>query len=238
MITMQIEGFQVYVTETHRCACYLIETSKKRVLIDTSMQFERNTITKCIQKTGNKGIDAIFLTHSHTDHVANALYFSNMFNCEVYISKKGIHNMKNGHCNMPKGTNALSKGIYWAESRFPLYNFSQFHPCPQVRILNDEVVTYYLGDSAELLETPGHTDDSISILLKREIAIVGDLVVNAFGNLYPPFADDESALSTSWKALLDTRCNVFLPAHGRPIHRKKLISSYKKHFLYASKGHS
>jgi glyoxylase-like metal-dependent hydrolase (beta-lactamase superfamily II) len=88
------------------------------------------------------------------------------------------------------------------------------------------------------MSTYPFSDDSISILLKRKFAIVGDLMVNAFGNLYPPFADDESALNTSWKALLNTRCNVFLPAHGRPIHRKKLISSYKNHFLYASKGHS
>jgi len=183
---------------------------------------------RCIQKTGTKGIDAIFLTHSHTDHVANALYFSNAFNCEVYISKEGISNLKNGHCKMPKGTNAFSKGIYWTESRLPIYDFTQFHACPKIRILNDEVVKYYLGDNAEFLETPGHTDDSISILLKREIAIVGDLMVNAFGNQYPPFADDESSLKASWKALLDTKCSVFLPAHGKPFHREQLIYAYKK----------
>ena len=238
MITIQKEGFQVYITKTHRCACYLVETSKKRVLIDTSMRFERNIVKKCIQSTGTKGIDAIFLTHSHTDHVANALYFSNAFNCEVYISNEGISNLKNGHCKMPKGINAFSKGIYWAEKKLPFYDFTQFDACPKVRILDDEVVKYYLGESAELLKTPGHSDDSISILLNREIAIVGDLMVNAFGNLYPPFADDESALNASWKAFLDTKCNAFLPAHGKLIHRKKLISSYKKSFLSANKGYS
>lgn len=228
MITIQKEGFQVYITKTHRCACYLVETSKKRVLMDTSMKFERDIVMRCIQNTGNKGIDAIFLTHSHTDHVANALYFSNTFNCDVYISKKGISNLTNGRCKMPKGTNAFSKGIYWAEKRLPFYDFTRFDACPKVKILDDEVVKYYFGDSAELLKTPGHSDDSISILLNREIAIVGDLMVNAFGNQYPPFADDESALKASWKALLDTQCSLFLPAHGKPFDRKQLIYAYKK----------
>lgn len=228
MITIHKKGFQVYITETHRCACYLVETSKKRVLIDTSMRFERNIIMRCIQKTGTKGIDGIFLTHSHTDHVANALYFSNVFNCDIYISEKGISNMRAGHCNMPKGTNPFSKGIYWAQSWFPFYDFTRFPPCKKIRILNNEVVKSYLGNSAELLETPGHTDDSISILLNKEIAIIGDLMVNAFGNQYPPFADDESALKASWKALLDTQCSIFLPAHGKPFHREQLINAYKK----------
>ena len=53
-----------------------------------------------------------------------------------------------------------------------------------------QVVKSYLDESSELLKTSGHTDDSISILLDNRIAVVGDVMVNTFGNFYSLFADD------------------------------------------------
>lgn len=76
MIIWSKYGYSVYMTETRRCACYIIETKNVHVLVDTSMKFERDTVAQSIRKTGAQGIDAIFLTHSHTDHVENAKFFS------------------------------------------------------------------------------------------------------------------------------------------------------------------
>jgi glyoxylase-like metal-dependent hydrolase (beta-lactamase superfamily II) len=191
------------------------------------MSFEKDAVAKSIQATRGQNIDAIFLTHSHTDHVANAQYFSDVFRCKVYISEKGLPNINQGFCTMPKGTFFGGRQIHSIDPHIPFYQFTQFHPCSQIEPLNSEVVRYFLGESSELLETPGHTIDSISILLNNSIAIVRDAMVNAFGKLYPPFADDEKAVLTSWKALLGTQCELFCPAHGRPISREKLLSTYQ-----------
>jgi glyoxylase-like metal-dependent hydrolase (beta-lactamase superfamily II) len=200
----------------------------KLVLVDTSMRFELAALIRSMQKIGVRKIDAIFLTHSHTDHVANAQYFSNAYNCKIYISEKGLEKIQKGRCSMPKGTTPFGKLIYWTVEKNPFYEFVNFQACPQAEILNDMVVKAYLGDSAELLLTPGHTDDSISILLDKRIAIVGDAMVNNFGNQYPSFADDEEAVKASWKALLDTRCELFCPAHGNPLKREELLFAYRK----------
>lgn len=228
MIILSKNGYAVHQTMTRRCACYIIEKDKYRVLVDTSMRFEKDAVAKSIQAIGGRKIDAIFLTHSHTDHVANAQYFSDIFHCKVYISEKRLSNIQQGYCTMPKGTNSFSRLIQRVESQIPFYQFTRFQPCPQAEPLNNEVLRFYLGESSELLETPGHTNDSISILLGNCIAVVGDAMVNTFGNLYPPFADDEEAVITSWKALLDTQCELLCPAHGNPLRREKLISSYQK----------
>jgi len=191
------------------------------------MRFEKGAVLKSIQSVGAK-IDAIFLTHSHTDHVANAQYFSDAFDCKVYISKKGITKIRQGCRTMPKGTNVFTRLIHRVDSQISFYQFTRFQACSQVEPLNDDVVKFFLSESAELLETPGHTDDSISILLDNQIAVVGDAMVNTFGNLYPPFADDEKAVITSWKTLLDTQCELFCPAHGKPLRREMLLFSYQK----------
>lgn len=228
MIISNMNGCIVHRTKTHRCSCYIIDTGEYRILIDTSMGFEKSAVAKCIQTIRGQNIDAIFLTHSHTDHVANAQYFSDVFHCKVFISEKGLPNIRQGSCTMPKGTYYLSRLIQRIEPHIPFYQFTRFHPCSRIEPLNNEVVRYYLGESSELIETPGHTVDSISISLNNSIAIVGDAMVNAFGKLFPPFADDENVVLSSWKALLSTQCELFCPAHGKPISREKLLSAYEK----------
>ncbi|MEL7654482.1 MAG: MBL fold metallo-hydrolase, partial [Bacillota bacterium] len=96
-------GCSVYKTETHRCICYIIKSNKSSVLVDTSVKFERAAITNSFRDMGINKIDAIFLTHSHTDHVANAKYLSDSYHCPVYIAQKGIEKVRRGNCVMPKG---------------------------------------------------------------------------------------------------------------------------------------
>lgn len=228
MIIWSENGYKLYKTRTYRCLCYRIETEQTHVLIDTSMRFERHSVAKSIRKARAKKIDAIFLTHSHTDHVANAKYFVDAYQCKVYISPKGLQRVQQGSCTMPKGTNPQGKVIHWLESKIPFYEFTHFEACPQAEALDSNVIKTYLGESAQLLETPGHTEDSVSIILNHAVAIVGDALVNVFGNQYPPFSDDEEAVIRSWKALLDTGCEWFFPAHGMPLHRSKLQAAYQK----------
>lgn len=228
MIVFYENGYTVYRTMTQRCACYIIKTNQYSVLIDTSMRFERNSVIRSIEAAGISKIDAIFLTHSHTDHVANARYFSNEFHCSVYVSHKGMKHMIKGCCTMPKGTNSFSRLLSRVEPQIPFYQFTRFEACPQVKPISSEVVKLYLGECLELLETPGHTTDSVSFILDKHIAFVGDAMVHVLRNIYPPFVDDEKAVITSWGALLSTQCQTFCPAHGNPVSREKLIRAYQR----------
>jgi endoribonuclease LACTB2 len=68
-----------------------------------------------------------------------------------------------------------------------------------------------LGIAGELLETPGHSDDSVSLVLDGGEVFTGDLT-------RPDMATEEqrTAVRASWQALLDRGAAWILPGHGAP----------------------
>jgi len=71
-----------------------------------------------------------------------------------------------------------------------------------------------IGIAGEILHTPGHSDDSVSLLLDNGSAFTGDLT--------PPelaWGDAEKAVHSSWKQLVEKGARRIYPGHGevRPI---------------------
>jgi endoribonuclease LACTB2 len=74
-----------------------------------------------------------------------------------------------------------------------------------------------IGIAGEILATPGHSADSVSVLLDDGKVFTGDL---------PPFMpdwDDEQgrSIKSSWKLLRDHGAKTIFPAHG-PIRELEL----------------
>jgi endoribonuclease LACTB2 len=64
-----------------------------------------------------------------------------------------------------------------------------------------------LGIDGEVIATPGHSDDSVSLVLDAGMAFVGDLP--------PPLADETNqALQASWAALRARGVRTIYPGHG------------------------
>lgn len=68
-----------------------------------------------------------------------------------------------------------------------------------------------IGIEGEILETPGHSDDSVSLLLDGGDAFTGDLT-------RPDLATKEqaAAVAASWRTLMARGAATFYPAHGGP----------------------
>ncbi len=66
-----------------------------------------------------------------------------------------------------------------------------------------------LGMAGEILHTPGHSDDSVSLLLDDGSAFTGDLT-------HPAFATEEQApaIAASWRLLRDRGAARVYPGHG------------------------
>jgi glyoxylase-like metal-dependent hydrolase (beta-lactamase superfamily II) len=66
-----------------------------------------------------------------------------------------------------------------------------------------------IGITAEILHTPGHSDDSVSLLLDDGSVFTGDLTPLRFVGL-----EDPEVVSASWRTLKERGATQVYPAHG------------------------
>lgn len=76
--------------------------------------------------------------------------------------------------------------------------------------------------------TPGHTEDSIS-LVAGEAAFVGDAARNTLNfagmSYHPILLYDEEICRESWNRLINEGVKRIFPAHGRPFDATKLMTA-------------
>ena len=68
-----------------------------------------------------------------------------------------------------------------------------------------------IGIKGALIETPGHSDDSLSLVLDSGTTFVGDLT-------WPDRVDEQKieVVTASWRALIAAGARVIYPGHGGP----------------------
>mgnify|MGYP001823185938 CR=1 FL=1 len=76
------------------------------------------------------------------------------------------------------------------------------------------------GIPGRVVYTPGHSSGSVTVMLDTGEAFVGDLAMNKFPLCFSPslpiFADDPSAVISSWRKLIQLGASTVYPAHGKP----------------------
>ena len=210
-----------------RSNVYLVDHPKMKILVDTSPTRKWRKLKSRLHRLGIEKFDFLVLTHTHFDHVGNAQKIKEQFNAKVIVHRSETHLLSEAISKIPAGTNHVTRFLVNRLGK-RASSIARFDSC-QPDILVDLVFRFNeYGLNAYLLHTPGHTAGSISLIVDDEIAIVGDAMFGIFPHsIFPPFADDIKELKISWDKLLNTKCKLFLPAHGTGNSRKlvlKLIS--------------
>ena len=108
---------------------------------------EGKTVVKKLQKL-NITPDALILTHSHWDHAGGGLNIKKGFpDIEIMASNLGIQSLKN-----PNEFNAAFSDIT-----------PKLRPIENITPLRDNDVIDIGGNELRIIETPGHTNCSISV---------------------------------------------------------------------------
>jgi len=67
--------------------CFFISDNNKNILIDAGISAKQITERLAIINKGAEDIDAIFITHEHTDHIRGADVFARKFKVPIYLTK-------------------------------------------------------------------------------------------------------------------------------------------------------
>ncbi len=230
-MNMKINRIKIFPTNI-----YLLSLKKGYLMIDTSFYSKFNILLKKLKKYNIKlkDIRYIFLTHYHDDHAGMIKKILDETNAKLILHKNSLPVLKRGTFlnYSPEGRllNPCVKFISYLHSKIIKRDY-KFPPIKQsdrlIIIKNDNSsLLKSIGIEGKILYTPGHTIDSISLVLDNGYAFVGDVCMNLlkFCNTkyYPLYAEDYSIITKSWEKLLKNGAKIIYPAHGKEFSAIKL----------------
>ena len=173
---------------------YVIETDKAKLLIDIGWPGTLPKLLHALKRIGIplSDITHLLVTHYHPDHAGLA----------QELKQKGVKLivLENQVAAIP----ALKQYMK------PECNYVDITPNDNlhVQIGKSRLFLHRLGIDGEIIITPGHTDDSITLILDTGVAFTGDL---------PPESEAEylaSPVQQSWEQIRAYNAHVAYPGHG------------------------
>lgn len=209
--------------------CYLLKADSGYVLIDTGYEWEwdafRNELKKA--RVGFTDLAYLILTHHHDDHAGllNQVVAQNPSIKLVMSSgaKELLLKGKNDHTN---GGGYLNRRVNSLLTLKRLFDKRWTHTFPPYATRQHDVMVHQdvslreigIGLDGKIIETPGHSTDSISVILDDGDSIVGDAAANFLrfaGTKYCIiYIEDLDHYYRSWIRIMKAGARRIFPAHG------------------------
>jgi glyoxylase-like metal-dependent hydrolase (beta-lactamase superfamily II) len=204
------------------------------LLIDTDYSKHYRLFERKLANLGiaTPDIKYLLLTHHHDDHAGFAAELVRSTGCQVIAHRNAVSALEEGKSEETiKPVNRRIKIVFTLYTLF--HKEFKFPPL----ILNERDIVIEgdndtllkgVGIDGVILHTPGHTRDSISVLLSDGSAFVGDAAMNflrwtGVGHR-PIYIEDINTVYESWRKLREHGARVIYPSHGRPFPATELTA--------------
>jgi len=213
---------------------YLLPCAEGYLLIDTGYKADYEKFRKRLAEAAVSisQIKYLLLTHYHDDHSGFANRLKHEFGIPLIVQRKSVALLAQGDSGEEEEGYYITRRMRFLFSLFELFHKSFTYPPVRVNDVDilvdgdDRQVLRKLGIDADILYTPGHSVDSMSVLCDDGVAFVGDAAMNYLkftGTHYRPiYYNNLEQTYKSIKKLIDAGAKSIMPAHGNPFPVKKL----------------
>ncbi len=203
----------------------LVEAGSKKMFPQFLRQLEGQGISP-------EEIKYLLLSHHHEDHAGFTASLRQVSGCSIIVHRQALEPLQEGEHHIPQKGGLVNRrvmllGFYLLLKGVQLNIEPVEFKATDILVEEDNnELLRTLGIPGEILVTPGHSPDSISLLLDDGSCFCGDAAMNLPGWLDTRycciFIADVEQYYRSWQKMLDRGARTIYPAHGPPFSSREL----------------
>jgi hydroxyacylglutathione hydrolase len=153
---------------------YFIKTESGHILVDAGMPNKGDELDDKLAEAGvdPNSVQLIILTHGHLDHVGSVAHAKKVTGGQVLCHRSFSESLVNGKAEAAVAQNLLGRVLNLLTGLMG----NKFDGTQPDILIDDKYDLDEHGISGTIIDTPGHSPSSVSIMLDNGEALVGDLV--------------------------------------------------------------
>ncbi|MDD4388559.1 MAG: MBL fold metallo-hydrolase [Bacilli bacterium] len=187
---MQIRRFRSKLIQAN---CYFVIDGNAGIIIDPSVEYDEVVRSSAVSLAG------IFITHGHFDHISELDSYIENSDAPVYLHKLAFPKLNNPNLN--------------CSTLFPL-NIQFSVPEKRIVCKSDTSELMLLSTPIRIIETPGHTDCSLCIMIADMLFSGDTLFKDSIGRTDLPGAAPEALIASFLKLKNLNPALTVYPGHG------------------------
>lgn len=205
------------------------------VMIDTGYENSYASVPKKLRKLliRPEEVRYIFLTHAHDDHAGFLEeWMTKHPQTQIIAHEKAIDGLRKGQNGFDGGCSTLGAFLFCqlmavlgnGEHRYP--RLSEEHLAQIIKLNEDNLPHMESVLHGKILFTPGHTADSISLLVNGNL-FCGDAAMNGIPSFHriTIWVENKDEFEKSWDWMLASGATKIYPAHGTPFLPEELAEN-------------
>ena len=211
------------------------------VMIDTGYEKNYQSVLNKLRRMqiNPEAIRYIFLTHAHDDHAGFLEeWMTKHPSTQVVAHRTALEGLRKGQNSFAGGCSTLLAFLFCqlmgilgnGDHCYP--KLSEEHLAKMITLEESNQAQVEAILNGKILFTPGHTKDSISLLVNGNL-FCGDAAMNGLPSSHKItiWIEDPTAFEQSWDVMLASGADKIYPAHGKPFLPQLLAK--EKHYIGA-----